>query len=277
MPIVEKPRPARDETEVLERAIPTAADETMNRVDQAHSAALPLAALVCEVANEVTELLQRTSGRFSELVTVLNHSTLSLDGLSPDSAEFDLRLAQHSAISKELSRRASPYLEAAITATIVEHSDPARDEQILESIREFFLRPKRMYEVGDVAGMFNVSTAAVLRYLDSITLADLNGPKTPEDQIRAEWSEVVTFVAGYFSASTLEDALGTDFPRALPAAYKTQLVTMRLPQYVIEGICDGLTEAGQMRCSHRPLDLAYLLQQQIGDQPDPYPAFPESE
>ena len=86
-----------------------------------------------------------------------------------------------------------------------------------------------MYELGEVARLFNVSNEAVRRYLDPVALAEINDPSTPENEIRAEWVEFATFAAGYFPASTLKNALGENFSRTLPPGYKTQVVALRWP------------------------------------------------
>lgn len=121
--------------------------------------------------------------------------------------------------------------------------------------------------------MFNISTPSLRDLFDSMELAELNGPNTPEDELRVEWTWVATVVVSYFRASVLEDALGENFSKVLPDGYRTHVVAMRLPQHVTDAILDAMGESSQ----HRRGDLAYGLEHQIGYSPDPYPAFPQPE
>lgn len=90
----------------------------------------------------------------------------------------------------------------------------------------------------------------------------MNEAGLPVEEQRAPWSEVVVTVVNHFSARELEEALGEDFGRCLPAGYETEAIAVRLPRHVVNALQRRLRELG------RPGDFGYVLEMDMGAAPD---------
>jgi hypothetical protein len=92
------------------------------------------------------------------------------------------------------------------------------------SIQTFFLRPQREYTYAAVRSLFSEEFA------DYAVSASI--PGTPNETAVLSWKDVAYQVLAQVPAASLEGALGPD-ANLLPAGYRTEIVTMRLPRHVI--------------------------------------------
>lgn len=111
------------------------------------------------------------------------------------------------------------------------------DTPLGNAVRTFFLTPQRTYTHAEIVFLFSE------KFADEAFEMSAEGG-APKETAVYSWRDIAYTVFVEVPAASLEDILG---PHAdlLPAGYRTELVTMRLPRHVIADLKEKAQEYGR--------------------------------
>ncbi|MFL6246480.1 MAG: hypothetical protein ACJ74H_10685 [Thermoanaerobaculia bacterium] len=113
------------------------------------------------------------------------------------------------------------------------------DEQHLEEIRRLFLRPQETYSVDELATLWRIHPDDVRDIYHDELLRRVSSTEEGAE-VRIAWADAVTASVTFniLRPSDVERALGAEFSRVRPAAWRTVPVLVLVPRFIAEAIAN---------------------------------------